>query len=81
MDPTHNTTEVNANHVQFSTMNAQLGAMCPNGCSASLHGGSVNWKRGDTFKMITADFQKAIQRRNGSWDQKPAFTKGWRLQP
>ncbi len=81
MDPTHNLTEVNANHVQFNIMNAQLGAMYPNGYTASLYGGSVNWKNGDTFKMITPDLQKAIQKENGSWDTKPAFTKGWRLQP
>ena len=81
MDPTHNLTEVNANHLQFNIMNAQYGAMYPNGYTANLYGGSVNWKNGDTFKMITPDLQKAIQKENGSWDQKPAFTKGWRLQP
>ena len=62
-------------------MNAQLGAMYPNGYTASLYGGSVNWKNGDTFKMITPDLQKAIQKENGSSDTKPVFTKGWRLQP
>jgi len=81
MNPTHNLTEMNANHVQFNIMNVQLGMLYPAGYTASLYGGSVNWKNGDTFKMITADLQKAIQKANASYDTKPAFSKGWRLQP
>lgn len=81
MDPTHNRTEMNANHVQFNIMNAQLGALYPNGYTAGLYNNSVKWNKGDTFKMITPDLQKAIQKANGADDTKPAFTKGWRLQP
>jgi len=46
-----------------------------------LYNNSVKWNKGDTFKMITPDLQKAIQKANGADDTKPAFTKGWRLQP
>src|SRR5579863_5571498 len=82
MDPTHNTTEMNANHVQFNIMNQQLMERnFPNPFTASLYGRSVNWTAGDTFKGITPDLQKAIQKANGSWDTKPAFVKGDRLQP
>jgi RHS repeat-associated protein len=81
MDRTHNQTEMNANHVQFNIMNAQLGALYPNGYTAGLYNNSVKWNKGDTFKMITPDLQKAIQKANGAYDTKPAFTKGWRLQP
>jgi RHS repeat-associated protein len=83
MNPTNNTTELNANHVQFNIGNATLGALAgPNGTyTGTLFGGSVSWKKGDSFKMITPDLQKAIQRENGANDTKPAFTKGAVLQP
>ena len=83
MDPTRNTSEMNANHVQFNIINSILGTMAgPNGTySGSLYGGSVNWKNGDTFKMITPDLQKAIQKANGALDTKPVLTKGAVLQP
>ena len=81
MNPTHNTTEVNANHVQFNILNVQLNAMYPGGYTGTMYGGSVGFKNGDTFKMITPDLQKAIQKENGAYDTKPAFTKGGVLQP
>jgi RHS repeat-associated protein len=83
MNPTNNTTELNANHVQFNIGNAMLGALAgPNGTyTGTLFGGSVSWKKGDSFKMITPDLQRAIQKENGANDTKPAFTKGAVLQP
>ena len=82
MDPTHNTTEINANHVQFNIMNQRMmDQYFPNTYHGGLYGNSVRWQTGDTFKGITPDLQKAIQKANGSWDAKPAFTKGDRLQP
>jgi len=82
MDPTHNTTEMNANHVQFNIMNQRMmDQYFPNTYHGGLYGNSVKWQTGDTFKGITPDLQNAIQKANGSWDTKPAFTKGDRLQP
>jgi RHS repeat-associated protein len=81
MNPTRNLTEMNANHAQFNILNVQLGMMYPNGYTGSLYGGSVGWKKDDTFKMITPELQKAIQKENGASDTKPAFRKGAILQP
>jgi hypothetical protein len=46
-----------------------------------MFGGNVKWNKGDSFKMITPDLQKAIQKETGANDTKPAYTKGAVLQP
>jgi uncharacterized protein RhaS with RHS repeats len=85
MNPTHNATEMNANHVQFNILNVILGAEAAkigaDGYSGSMNHNSVIWDKGDSFKKITPDLQKAIQKANGIWDTKPAFNKGEVLQP
>jgi RHS repeat-associated protein len=83
LDPTRHTSEMSANHVQFNLLNSMLGTMSgPNGTyKGSLYGGTVRWNKGDTFKMITPDLEKAIRKSNGALDMKPAFTKGAVLQP
>lgn len=83
MDPTHNTTELNANHVQFNIGDAILRSLAgPDGTyTGMMFGGNVKWNKGDSFKMITPDLQKAIQKETGANDTKPAYTKGAVLQP
>jgi hypothetical protein len=73
--------ELTSNYFSEQKPTVQLGALYPNGYTAGLYNNSVKWHKGDTFKMITPDLQKAIQKANGADDTKPAFTKGWRLQP
>jgi hypothetical protein len=46
-----------------------------------MFGGNAKWNKGDSFKMITPDLQKAIQKETGANDTKPAYTKGAVLQP
>ncbi|WP_263357654.1 hypothetical protein [Acidicapsa ligni] len=73
MDPTHNLTEVNANHVQFNIMNSMANKeVGPNG-SFTLNIGTVHWDKGQTFKAITPDIQQMVRQQNGSWTDKPAF--------
>lgn len=83
MDPTHNTTELNANRVQFNITDATLRSLAgPTGTyTGTMFGGNVKWNKGDSFKMITPDLQKQIQKETGAYDQKPAFVKGAVLQP
>jgi RHS repeat-associated protein len=85
MNPTNSTTEFNAYHVQFNLGNALLNMKA--GPSGSYTGyinvppnGRVDWKKGDTFKVITPDLQQKIKE-NVQKLNSPAFTKGTVLQP
>ena len=42
--------------------------------------GQVNWKKGDTFKVITPDLQQKLKENYQNLNS-PAFTKGAVLQP
>jgi RHS repeat-associated protein len=84
-DPTNHQTEMDANHVQFNIANV-MSAMkydVAHGGSYtnSLYGGSVSWKNGATFKMITPDLSRVISQQEGAKDNQPAFTKGSVLKP
>ncbi len=80
-NPTNGQTELKANHVQFNIMNVLLQTMYPQDYSASLYGGSVRWKKGDTFQVITPSLKRAIRQVDGVSDTKRAFVKRWVLEP
>src|SRR5208282_5984104 len=85
MNPTNSTTEFNAYHVQFDIGNALLNMKAGPGGNYSGYfnvppNGQVNWKKGDTFKVITPDLQQKLKENYQNLNS-PAFTKGAVLQP
>jgi len=85
MNPTNSTTEFNAYHVQFDIGNALLNMKAGPGGDYSGYfnvppNGQVNWKKGDTFKVITPDLQQKLKENYQNLNS-PAFTKGAVLQP
>jgi RHS repeat-associated protein len=85
MNPTNLTTEFNAYHVSFNIGNALLNMKAGPGGDYIGYvqvppNGQVNWKKGDTFKVITPDLQHKIKQ-NYQNSNSPAFTKGAVLQP
>jgi RHS repeat-associated protein len=84
-DPTNHQTEMDANDVQFNLANVMSGIKYDvahgGSYTNSLYGGSVSWKNGATFKMITPILSRVISQQEGAKDNKPAFTKGSVVQP
>ncbi len=85
MNPTNSTTEFNAYHVQFDIGNALLNMKAGPGGSYTGYfnvppNGRVDWKKGDTFKVITPDLQQKLKENYQNLNS-PAFTKGAVLQP
>ena len=84
-NPTNHQTEMDANHVQFNIANVmsamQFDVAHGGSYTNSLYGGSVSWKNGATFKMITPDLSRVISQQEGTKDNKSAFTKGSVVQP
>jgi RHS repeat-associated protein len=85
MNPTNSTTEFNAYHVQFDIGNALLNMKAGPGGSYTGYfnvppNGQVDWKKGDTFKVITPDLQQKLKENYQNLNS-PAFTKGAVLQP
>lgn len=85
MNPTNSTTEFNAYHVQFNIGNTLLNMKAGPGGNYSGYfnvppNGQVNWKKGDTFKVITPDLQQKLKENYQNLNS-PAFTKGAVLQP
>ena len=85
LNPTNFTTEFNAYHVQFDVGNALLNMKA--GANGTYTGfinvgehGQVNWKKGDTFKVLTSDLRQKINENYTNLNS-PAFTKGSVLQP
>lgn len=85
LNPTNFAAEFKAYHVQFDVGNALLNMKAGPGGSYTGYfnvppNGQVNWKKGDTFKVITPDLQQKIKENYQNLNS-PAFTKGAVLQP